>query len=38
MRIVIWNPVRRPMRSEIVPQNQAPSSIPRNVEDTTSPA
>jgi hypothetical protein len=34
--IVIAKPVRRPMRSAIVPQNQAPQSMPTNVEDTTS--
>ena len=33
--IVIVKPRLRPMRSEIVPQNQAPASMPTNVEATT---
>ena len=33
--IVIVKPRLRPMRSEMVPQNQAPASMPTNVEATT---
>jgi hypothetical protein len=32
---VIVKPRLRPMRSEMVPQNQAPASMPTNVEATT---
>ncbi len=38
MRTVSWNPARRPIRSEIAPQNQAPASMPRNVDVAMSPA
>jgi hypothetical protein len=38
MAIVIWKPVLRPIRSESVPQNHAPMSMPRKVDETTRPA
>ena len=34
--IVIVKPRLRPMRSDTVPQNQAPPSMPRKAEETTS--